>query len=261
MNDFLPTWTTEKLWEVRVVRFGSVKRVAEPSSAAVLLGFNDQGRLGILSGCPPESHIPRETPGRLQVVVLYSLETAMFGGATVDAVIRGVMADQRGPSDDNETSSTQAVSIEEFQTLTQRVVTQERQLEEILAILRASIAVASVPSIARVTVTQEANTPGVTTMTLLLTTTTMRPVMVGLIGGDPIGHRSHEASQNRDRYGGSYLESTIFTFEHLFVFISLPPSSAAVPLGFDDRGRLGILSGCPPESHIPRETLGRRQEL
>ncbi|KAK9090896.1 hypothetical protein Sjap_024073 [Stephania japonica] len=87
------------------------------------------------------------------------------------------MADQRGPSDDNGTSSTRAVSIEEFQTLTQRVAAQERQLEEILAILRASVAVASIPSTGRVTVTQEENTQGVTTMTMFPTTTTMRPVM------------------------------------------------------------------------------------
>ncbi|KAK9123652.1 hypothetical protein Sjap_013254 [Stephania japonica] len=87
------------------------------------------------------------------------------------------MVDQRDPSDDSGTSSTRAVSIEEFQTLTQRVAAQERQLEEILPILRASIVVASVPSTARVTVTQEANTPRVTTMTLLPTTTAMRPVM------------------------------------------------------------------------------------
>ncbi|KAK9116419.1 hypothetical protein Sjap_015366 [Stephania japonica] len=87
------------------------------------------------------------------------------------------IADQRGPNDDSETSSTQTVSIEEFQTLTQRVAAQERQLEEILAILRASIVVALLPSTARVTITQKVNTPGVTTMTLLPTTTVTRPVM------------------------------------------------------------------------------------
>ncbi|KAK9096275.1 hypothetical protein Sjap_021772 [Stephania japonica] len=36
------------------------------------------------------------------------------------------MADQKGPSDDSGTSSTRAVSIDEFQTLTQRVASQER---------------------------------------------------------------------------------------------------------------------------------------
>ncbi|KAK9102805.1 hypothetical protein Sjap_020059 [Stephania japonica] len=87
------------------------------------------------------------------------------------------MVDQWGPSDDSSTSSTRAVIIEEFQTLTQRVATQERQLKEILAILRASIVVASVPSKDRVIITQEESTPGVTTVTLLLTTTAMRPVM------------------------------------------------------------------------------------
>ncbi|KAK9123267.1 hypothetical protein Sjap_012869 [Stephania japonica] len=35
------------------------------------------------------------------------------------------MADQKGPSDDSGTSSTRAVSIDEFQTLTQRVASQE----------------------------------------------------------------------------------------------------------------------------------------
>ncbi|KAK9136514.1 hypothetical protein Sjap_007108 [Stephania japonica] len=40
-----------------------------------------------------------------------------------------------------------------------------------------SIAVVSVPSTAKVTVTQEENTPGVTTITLLPTTTTTRPVI------------------------------------------------------------------------------------
>ncbi|KAK9155170.1 hypothetical protein Sjap_002650 [Stephania japonica] len=88
-----------------------------------------------------------------------------------------VMAYQRGPSDNSRTSSTRAVSIEEFQSLTQRVVAQERQLEKILAILRTLVAIASVPSTARVTVTQEANTSGVTTMTLLPTTTATRTVM------------------------------------------------------------------------------------
>ncbi|KAK9137705.1 hypothetical protein Sjap_008299 [Stephania japonica] len=88
-----------------------------------------------------------------------------------------VMVNQQGPSDDSGTSSTQAVSIEEFQTLAHRVAAQERQLVEILAILRASVVVASVPSTARVTVTQKEYTPGVTTMTLLPTTTTMGPVM------------------------------------------------------------------------------------
>ncbi|KAK9096308.1 hypothetical protein Sjap_021805 [Stephania japonica] len=38
----------------------------------------------------------------------------------------GSMADQRGPSDDSGTSSTRAVSIDEFQALTQRVASQER---------------------------------------------------------------------------------------------------------------------------------------
>ncbi|KAK9144377.1 hypothetical protein Sjap_004280 [Stephania japonica] len=87
------------------------------------------------------------------------------------------MTDQRGLNDDNRKSSPRAVSIEEFQTLTQRVAAQERQLEEILAILRASVTAASVTSTARVTVTQGANTPGVTTMIFLPTTTAMRPVM------------------------------------------------------------------------------------
>ncbi|KAK9137634.1 hypothetical protein Sjap_008228 [Stephania japonica] len=87
------------------------------------------------------------------------------------------MADQRGPSDDSGRSSTRAVSIEEFQALMQRVAAHERQLEEILVILRASVVVASVPSMARVTITQEANIPGVTTMTLLPSTTSTTPVM------------------------------------------------------------------------------------
>ncbi|KAK9091346.1 hypothetical protein Sjap_024523 [Stephania japonica] len=87
------------------------------------------------------------------------------------------MADQRGLSDENGTSSPRAVSIEKFRTLTQRVVDQERQLEEILAILRASIAAASLPSTDRVAVTQEANTPVVMTTTTLPTPTTARPVM------------------------------------------------------------------------------------
>ncbi|KAK9130783.1 hypothetical protein Sjap_011270 [Stephania japonica] len=87
------------------------------------------------------------------------------------------MADQRGPSNDSGTSSTRAVSIEEFQTLTQRVAAQERQLEEIMAILKASVVVASVPSTARVTVTQEENTSEVMTMTTLPTTTVARPKM------------------------------------------------------------------------------------
>ncbi|KAK9145074.1 hypothetical protein Sjap_004977 [Stephania japonica] len=88
-----------------------------------------------------------------------------------------VMAYQRGPSDDSGTSNTRTVSIEEFQTLTQRVAAQERQLDEILAILRASVVVALVPFTAIVTVTQEANILGVTTMTLLPTTTATRLVM------------------------------------------------------------------------------------
>ncbi|KAK9090837.1 hypothetical protein Sjap_024014 [Stephania japonica] len=50
------------------------------------------------------------------------------------------MTDQRGLNDDSGTSSHQAVNIEEFRTLTQRVAAQERQLEEILTILRASVA-------------------------------------------------------------------------------------------------------------------------
>ncbi|KAK9090696.1 hypothetical protein Sjap_023873 [Stephania japonica] len=58
-----------------------------------------------------------------------------------------------------------------------KITDQEQQLEEILVILRASVAVASVPSTVRATVTQEENTPGVTTMTLLPTTTATRPVM------------------------------------------------------------------------------------
>ncbi|KAK9137699.1 hypothetical protein Sjap_008293 [Stephania japonica] len=88
-----------------------------------------------------------------------------------------VMVNQQGPSDNSGTSSTRAVSIEEFQTLAHRVAAQERQLEEILAILRASVVVASVPSTARVTVTQKEYTPGVTTMTLFPTTTATGPVM------------------------------------------------------------------------------------
>ncbi|KAK9137729.1 hypothetical protein Sjap_008323 [Stephania japonica] len=87
------------------------------------------------------------------------------------------ITDQQGRSDDSRTSSTRAVSIEEFQTLMQRVAVHKRQLEEILVILRASVVVASVPSTVRVTVTQEENTPRVTTMTLLPTTTTTRLVM------------------------------------------------------------------------------------
>ncbi|KAK9137242.1 hypothetical protein Sjap_007836 [Stephania japonica] len=43
--------------------------------------------------------------------------------------------------------------------------------------MRVSVAVASVPSTARVTITQEANISGVTTMTLLPSTTSMTPVM------------------------------------------------------------------------------------
>ncbi|KAK9122473.1 hypothetical protein Sjap_012075 [Stephania japonica] len=88
------------------------------------------------------------------------------------------MVDQRGLSDDSGMSSTRDVNIEEFQTLTQRVATQKRQLEVILAILRPSVVTASVPSTARVTVTQEANTPVVTIMTTLPTTTAARPGMI-----------------------------------------------------------------------------------
>ncbi|KAK9103062.1 hypothetical protein Sjap_020316 [Stephania japonica] len=43
--------------------------------------------------------------------------------------------------------------------------------------MRTSVVVASVPLTTRVTITQEANTPGVTTMTLLPSTTSMAPVM------------------------------------------------------------------------------------
>ncbi|KAK9145318.1 hypothetical protein Sjap_005221 [Stephania japonica] len=63
-----------------------------------------------------------------------------------------VMTDQRGLSDDSGASSTRSISIKEFQTLTQRAVAQEQQLEQILAILKASVTAASVPSTARVTV-------------------------------------------------------------------------------------------------------------
>ncbi|KAK9103217.1 hypothetical protein Sjap_020471 [Stephania japonica] len=87
------------------------------------------------------------------------------------------ITDQRGLNDDSGTSSPRAVSIEEFRTLTQRVAAQERQLEEILVILRASVVAASVPSTARITVTQEANTPVVTTTATLPTTTAAKPVM------------------------------------------------------------------------------------
>ncbi|KAK9123127.1 hypothetical protein Sjap_012729 [Stephania japonica] len=44
----------------------------------------------------------------------------------VCVVVGMAMADQKGPSDDSGTSSTRAVSIDEFQTLTQRVASQER---------------------------------------------------------------------------------------------------------------------------------------
>ncbi|KAK9116867.1 hypothetical protein Sjap_015814 [Stephania japonica] len=91
--------------------------------------------------------------------------------------LRIEMTDQRGLNDDNGTSSPRAVSIEEFRTLTQRVAAQERQLEEILTILRASVAATSVPSTARITVTQEANTPVVMTTTTFPTTTASKPVM------------------------------------------------------------------------------------
>ncbi|KAK9137965.1 hypothetical protein Sjap_008559 [Stephania japonica] len=63
-------------------------------------------------------------------------------------------------------------------TLVERVAAHERQLEEILATLRASVASASVPSMARVTVTQEADTPMVTTTTKLPTTTAAKSVIV-----------------------------------------------------------------------------------
>ncbi|KAK9089959.1 hypothetical protein Sjap_023136 [Stephania japonica] len=84
-------------------------------------------------------------------------------------------ADQAGSNNDNGKALTHFV--EDLHALTQRVATQELQLEEILAILKVSVVTASVPSTTRVTVTQEANTPGVMTTTMLPITTSARLVM------------------------------------------------------------------------------------
>ncbi|KAK9144755.1 hypothetical protein Sjap_004658 [Stephania japonica] len=117
--------------------------------------------------------------------------------------LRIEMTDQRGLNDDNVTSSPRAVSIEEFWTLTQRVAAQERQLEEILMILRASVAATSVPSTARITVTGEANTPVVMTTTTFPTTHRIETSDGGCTSRtDRDCTNDTDSVQNYDDYGG-----------------------------------------------------------
>ncbi|KAK9137492.1 hypothetical protein Sjap_008086 [Stephania japonica] len=70
------------------------------------------------------------------------------------------MADQPGSGDDRGTPDPRGVSMEEFQMWTQRIMSQDHRLEEILRLLRAPpTATPSTPTTSQLPVAQETGTP------------------------------------------------------------------------------------------------------
>ncbi|KAK9144549.1 hypothetical protein Sjap_004452 [Stephania japonica] len=70
------------------------------------------------------------------------------------------MADQPGSGDDSGTPGPRGVSMEEFQMWTQRIMSQDHRLEEILRLLRAPpTATPSTPTTSQLPVAQETGTP------------------------------------------------------------------------------------------------------